>query len=122
MRCAFKPEPTDDTERTVAGGGARAVWCAACSTHVADEDAAVDVGGAHRHRFVTPGGVEFEIGLFDEARCRVEGAPTLEATWFAGMAWSYALCANCGAHLGWCYQGDGARFFGLILARLVGPI
>jgi hypothetical protein len=92
-------------------------------TRVAREDACIDVGGAHRHSFVNPAGVTFEIGCFREAPgCMVEGEPTTELTWFAGFAWSYALCANCRAHLGWCYEGEGARFFGLILARLVGPI
>jgi hypothetical protein len=127
VRCAFKPDGTDperarDAKKSGAGGGARAYWCAACDTHVADEDAAIDVGGAHRHRFINPAGVEFEIGCFRDARCRVAGAPTLEATWFAGFAWSFALCANCGEHLGWRYDSDGAAFLGLILARLVGPI
>ncbi len=127
MRHAFKPDGTETrrapkTKRAGGGGGARAWWCAACTTRVADEDHVIDVGGAHRHRFVNPAGVEFEIGCFREAACRADGEPTLEHTWFAGMAWSYALCANCRAHLGWTYEGDGARFFGLILARRVGPI
>jgi hypothetical protein len=101
---------------------ARRYWCAACTTRVTDEDAAIDVGGAHRHRCVNPAGETFEIGCFAAAPgCIVDGEPTLEATWFAGFAWSYAVCANCRAHLGWCYEGDG-RFFGLILTRLVGPV
>ncbi|HEY2744991.1 MAG TPA: cereblon family protein [Polyangia bacterium] len=128
MRHAFKPDGSeraralDEKRAGSGGGGARAYWCAACDTRVADDDAAIEVAGAHRHSFVNPAGVTFEIGCFAEARCRVEGAPTLAATWFAGFAWSFALCANCGAHLGWAYDGEGARFFGLVLARLVGPI
>lgn len=127
MRHAFKPdgEKRERAPKTKRGGArhaARAWWCAACTTRVADEDAAIEIAGAHRHRFVNPEGVEFEIGCFAAVACRVDGEPTLEHTWFAGFAWSYALCANCHAHLGWCYEGDAARFFGLILARLVGPI
>ena len=127
MRHAFKPDGTKREsargERRAGGGGeARSFWCAACNTRIASEDAAIEVGGAHRHRFVNPADVAFEIGCFAESRCRVEGAPTLQDSWFAGFAWSYASCANCGEHLGWCYDGEGARFFGLILARLVGPI
>lgn len=127
MRHAFKPggdkrERATTTKRGGGDGAARAWWCAGCTTRVADEEAAIDVGGAHRHRFVNPAGVEFEIGCFAAAGCRVDGAPTLEHTWFAGFAWSYALCANCRAHLGWLYESESARFFGLILARLVGPI
>jgi hypothetical protein len=107
---------TDGTGREPA----RRYHCAACITRVTDEDAALEIDGAHRHAFVNPAGVSFAIGCFAVANCRVDGEPTLEATWFPGCAWSYALCANCSAHLGWRY--DGARgFWGLIFARLVGP-
>jgi hypothetical protein len=101
----------------------RQYWCARCSTRVTDEDAVIEVGGAHRHRCVNPVGEIFELGCFSAAPgCVVAGEPTDEATWFPGYAWSFACCANCGAHLGWCYEGDGPRFWGLIFARLVGPI
>ena len=105
------------------GGRPRGYWCAACQTRIADDEAALEFAGAHRHRFVNPAGVAFEIGCFREARCSAEGAPTLDATWFAGFAWTFAHCANCGEHLGWCYDdGAAGRFDGLILARLVGPL
>jgi hypothetical protein len=126
VRHAFKPGATKPRRQRRGGAvdhaTARAYWCAACRTRIAGEDAAISVAGAHRHHFVNPAGMAFEIGCFAEARCTVEGAATLADTWFAGFAWAYALCANCRAHLGWRYEGDGARFFGLILARLVGPI
>ena len=128
MRHAFKPDGTQKrrapTTKRAGGGGevARAWWCAACTTRVADEGDAIDVGGAHRHRFVNPAGVEFEIGCFGRTACRADGEPTLEATWFAAMAWSYALCANCRAHLGWFYTGDAPPFYALIFERLVGPV
>lgn len=128
MRHAFKPDGSDPeraarSRRADAGGDTERHWfCAACTTRIARQDAAIEIAGAHRHRFANPAGVEYEIGCFDEAACRVDGAPTLEFTWFGGCAWSYALCFNCRAHLGWCYEGDRVRFFGLILARLVGPI
>jgi hypothetical protein len=126
VRHAFKPDGTERArarakKRAGAGGEGRAWWCGFCNTSVASEDDAIDAGGAHRHRFANPAGVTFEIGCFRQARCRAEGEPTLEATWFPGFAWSYALCANCHAHLGWAYDGASARFFGLIFARLVGP-
>jgi hypothetical protein len=126
---AFKPaapKPLRAARTRKAGAGeepGRVYWCAACRTRVAREDACFEVGGAHRHRFANPAGVEFEIGCFREAPgCIVSGEPTAEFTWFAGFAWSYALCANCRAHLGWCYEGEGGRFFGLIFAQLLGPI
>jgi hypothetical protein len=62
------------------------------------------------------------IGCFDAAPgCVARGAPSDEATWFAGYAWTCVACANCGEHLGWVYERAGAgaaRFFGLILIRL----
>lgn len=132
MRHAFKPgsdergggggRAPDRARGDANAGSARAYWCAACLTRITDEDAAIAVAGDHRHAFVNPAGVAFEIGCFCEARCAVEGEPTLEHTWFAGRAWSYAVCANCRAHLGWCYEGEGARFYGLIVARLIGPM
>jgi hypothetical protein len=101
----------------------RQYWCARCATRVTDEEAVIEVGGAHRHRCVNPAGETFELGCFAAAPgCVNEGEPTAEATWFPGYVWCFACCANCGAHLGWCYEGGGARFFGLIFARLVGPI
>jgi hypothetical protein len=128
VRHAFKPDATRKKRaprgKTSGSGGetARAYWCAACTTRLASEADAIAVGGAHRHRFVNPDGVAFEIGCFQKAACRVDGEPTDEATWFAGFAWSYAACANCRTQLGWCYEGDAGRFFGLILPRLVGPL
>ena len=128
MRHAFKPDGSDHQRATRSGGAATAGddarhwFCAACTTRVARHDAAIEIAGAHRHRFANPAGVAFEIGCFRDAACRVDGESTLEFTWFAGCAWSYALCFNCRAHLGWCYVADGVRFFGLIIARLVGPI
>ena len=98
MRHGFKPDGTERRRAARprhAGSGraaARAYWCAACSTRVAVEDDAIEVAGAHRHRFVNPAGVAFEIGCFARAACRADGEPTLEHTWFAGLAWSYALC------------------------------
>ena len=126
MRHAFKPDGAERaraTKKRRAGSGSpRAYWCAACTTRVAAEDAAIEVSGAHRHRFVNPAGVEFEVGCFGDAACRSDGEPTLEHTWFPGFAWSYALCVNCRAHLGWRYEGPAPPFFALILARLTGPI
>jgi hypothetical protein len=102
---------------------ARVYWCAACRTRVATESDAIEVAGAHQHTFTNPAGERFTIGCFREANgCRIDGEPTLEHTWFAGHVWSYASCRNCGAHLGWYFDAGEARFFGLILARLFGPM
>ena len=126
--CCFKPDATERSrarERSRGGSGPapRGYWCAACQTRITDEDAALEVAGAHFHRFLNPAGVSFDIACFREARCSVEGAPSLDATWFPGLSWSFANCANCGEHLGWAYDEAGSiRFFGLIRPRLIGPL
>ena len=102
--CAFKPDPTEQEQARArkpgSGGRPRGYWCAACRSRIADDEAALEFAGADRHRFVNPAGVAFEIGCFREARCSAQGAPTLDATWFPGFAWTFAHCANCGEHLG----------------------
>ena len=100
--------------------GARPLICAECREFVTDRRLAMEVEGGHRHRCTNPAGVTFEIGCFAEAPGAVAlGTPTLEHTWFEGCAWSFALCARCGAHLGWYFSGRD-DFFGLILSRLRG--
>ena len=102
---------------------ARAILCAHCLSRISHEEARIEVAGAHAHRFTNPAGYRYDIVCLREAPgCIVDGEPTLEATWFPGFAWSYALCSTaaggCGAHLGWRYDG-AARFFGRIRGRLV---
>jgi hypothetical protein len=107
----------------IGAGTARIYWCVACRTLVTSEAERLEVAGAHEHSFVNPAGLRFVIGCFGAAAgCRVDGEPTLEHTWFAGHTWSYASCKNCQAHLGWYFAADRARFFGLILSRLLGPV
>lgn len=98
----------------------RAIACAACGHPITTERERIRVDGSHDHRCVNPHGIHFHIGCFRSAPgCRVTGTPTLDFTWFAGFGWSYALCGNCAALLGWRYDGaDGASFYGLILDRL----
>jgi len=94
--------------------------CAACSHAITTEGDRIRINGSHDHHCVNPAGVGFRIGCFRSAPgCQRLGTPTLEFTWFAGCAWSYALCNSCGTHLGWCFEGpDDGSFFGLILNRL----
>jgi hypothetical protein len=94
--------------------------CAACRTRITRADARGERGGAHVHRFTNPAGLEFEIGIFQEAPgCVLRGDSTSAFTWFPGYAWTIACCANCDQHLGWRYDGASDRFFGLILDQLV---
>lgn len=100
-------------------GRARRLRCAACGSEIADPDARVEIGGAHRHVFCNPHGHVFEIGCFAHAPgVHAIGPASSFFSWFPGYAWRVAVCNGCRAHLGWCY-GDAPDFVGLILPRLV---
>jgi hypothetical protein len=94
--------------------------CAACRTRITRADARGERAGGHAHHFTNSVGVEFDIGVFEEAPgCVLRGEATDAFTWFPGYVWTIACCANCDQHLGWRYDGASDRFFGLILAALV---
>ncbi len=98
----------------------RIFLCTACGNPITTDIARISVGGSHLHVFTNPAGFVFRVALFSEAPgCVHAGIPTREHTWFSGFAWSYALCAQCGSHLGWIYSSGNGSFFGLIADRLV---
>ena len=101
----------------------RAIVCAACHATVTSARHRVATHGSHDHRFMNPAGVLFHFGCFAEALgCRIVGPDSLEYAWFPGFAWRFALCGQCGQHLGWHFRGEGHdSFFGLILDRLLQP-
>lgn len=100
-----RPEPT--------------ITCRDCGHEVTRPCHAIEVGGNHEHTFRNPGGYSFHVLCFREAAGALEaGLPTFDATWFAGYAWSFALCSACQTHLGWWYHGKD-RFAGLIATRLI---
>ena len=117
---APEPPPAVDAQEDDADvEPARAIRCAACRHPVTTERERVEVHGAHEHRRVNPSGLDFHVGCFARAPgCAAQGEPTQHWTWFPGYAWRIALCACCGAHLGWAFSGAGT-FHGLILARLL---
>lgn len=93
--------------------------CRKCGHAITSRGRAIVADGSHIHLFTNPAGLAFRIGCFSDAPgCLVAGEPTTEFTWFPGHAWSFALCAGCGAHLGWYYDSGSGGFFGLILANL----
>ncbi len=97
----------------------RQLRCVNCRHPITSTRERVARGGRHAHRFVNPHGIPFEIGCFgDAAGCVPLGAITETYTWFPGYAWCVAMCAACGAHLGWRFQSNQDRFFGLILNQL----
>ncbi len=110
-------DPTTSDDR----GTGPVIRCRNCRHRITTADHRKIMNGSHRHVFNNPAGVLFEIGLFDAAEgCAAVGRPTMEFTWFSGHAWRFALCGNCGIHLGWLYTGSGeGGFFGLILEMIV---
>jgi hypothetical protein len=95
------------------------IYCGRCRYAVTTAEQIIAVNGAHEHLFRNPAGIVYRIGCFSTAEgCCLSGTPTHEFTWFAGYAWSVALCANCLLHLGWHYSSEASGFFGLILDHL----
>ena len=97
----------------------REITCAQCGAGVTRDKARIAVNGAHVHTFKNPSAIDYTIGCFGEAHgCLGIGERSTVWTWFPGFAWQVALCAHCGAHLGWGFEGEASRFWGLILERL----
>jgi hypothetical protein len=96
------------------------IRCAACQHAVTSSSEKIAMQSTHVHRFMNPAGMAFEVACFSRALgCIVAGDATFDFTWFAGYAWQYALCENCGEHLGWHYVSVGnSSFFGLIVNKL----
>jgi hypothetical protein len=99
-------------------GEDRRLVCGRCRHPICHHEDQIAVEGSLAHTRANALGVVYHFGCFARADgSRVEGIPTLQDTWFAGCAWQYALCGDCGTHLGWYFSGAGS-FFGLVLERL----
>jgi hypothetical protein len=106
--------------RASGDGGERILRCAACKHLVTSKEAGIEVDGAHEHTRRNPAGFVFRIGCFREAPgCLGEGPSSEDYSWFPGYAWQVGVCRRCGIHLGWVFQLEAARFYGLIVGRLV---
>lgn len=119
---AGDPAPVDDLgiDLDRRHPSSRPIRCRACRSIVTSAEERTDVDGAHLHSRTNPHGATFTFGCFQAA----EGAATVgeashEATWFVGRPWRFALCRQCGAHLGWRWEGERGGFFGLIVERLL---
>lgn len=113
-------EPSIKTHDSPAAYDSSSHWlCAWCMNPVANESDRFQYEGRNEFSFANPEGIRFEIITFARTLdCRQSGKPTLEHTWFAGHAWSFCHCGNCGQHLGWFYMGP-QEFAGLIKNRIV---
>jgi hypothetical protein len=99
-------------------GAQRAIVCARCGAQLTDASQRIAVLGQHQHTFFNPAGVVFHIACFASVPgCRGLGPFSDQFTWFPGHRWQIALCAGCGEHLGWHFEG-GATFTSLIEARI----
>ncbi len=97
-----------------------ALRCATCSAVISHRPRPIERRGAHRHHFVNPHGFSFHVGCFAHAeRTAGSGRATSAHTWFPGYAWRIALCARCGVHVGWRFDGPHDSFFALILSRVI---
>ncbi|OHD66798.1 MAG: hypothetical protein A2176_10015 [Spirochaetes bacterium RBG_13_51_14] len=93
--------------------------CKTCGNAITSESYCMEVNGSHRHTFMNPRGIVFNIGCFSSAGgCLIIGVPTTEYTWFPGFTWCCVICSQCLSHLGWRYQSGSGGFFGLILDQL----
>jgi hypothetical protein len=93
--------------------------CAACDHRITDDAYRIEMSGSHEHSFVNPAGVVHRIGCFHPAPgCVYRGSTETAFSWFPGWTWQIAVCASCGAHVGWIYRSAGEQFHGLVLAAL----
>ena len=96
--------------------------CAACGAEIARDRDRIPLDGEAARAFVNPEGIEYVIAGFRLAPgCSPSGERTAYWSWFPGFAWQIALCADCGAHLGWSFASDRETFYGLVLDRLSAP-
>lgn len=104
-----------------AGSPEQAILCSSCRIRITWKEASISVNNSHRHVFVNPSGLVFEVVCFSRAvGLTVLGPVTSEFTWFPGYSWQTALCSKCQTQLGWIYYGsEPSVFFGLIQDRLI---
>lgn len=109
MRTTNESSTTDDD----------ALRCVVCSYVITARSNRIEMGGAHEHTFVNPGGIVHHIGCFIAAAgCGYVGPTESAFSWFPGWSWQVAVCGRCRVHVGWIYRLAGDQFHGLILAAL----
>lgn len=97
----------------------RSLVCRTCSHSITRMEDGIAMNGKQIHALFNPAGILFEVGCFATAPgCSFEGMLTHEFSWFAGYAWRYAFCRQCGTHLGWEYRGEVGGFVGLVMSEL----
>lgn len=98
----------------------RSIHCATCATYLTHSKHAIRVDAAHEHSFVNPQGYLYRIRCFGFVdNVSSAGEPSREFTWFSGYAWTVLLCRQCSQHVGWQFDAVSARFYVLIVDRVV---
>lgn len=93
--------------------------CAVCHQKITSEVSAICVEGEHEHLKFNPDGRKFLLCCFSSASgCVMSGDATSYFSWFPGNMWQFAHCRECGAQMGWYYEGQ-SKFYGLIKEQLV---
>ncbi|MFW5730911.1 MAG: cereblon family protein [Desulfonatronovibrionaceae bacterium] len=95
--------------------------CSACRTFITTEDQAISVNNFHRHVFVNPQGLIFEVRCFGRADNLTGLGPFISRfTWFPGYDWQAVICSVCHTHLGWLYtSSEKNMFLGLIAEKII---
>lgn len=115
------PTPVVARERAARPRRDRPLRCARCGHRVTSEDDRIEVSGKHLHTCVNPHGILYHVACFRTAGgCRPIGERSSFWSWFPGFTWQIELCAACGEHLGWRFDGEDTSFHGLVVGRLVG--
>lgn len=97
----------------------RPLRCARCGHRLATSRDRIEVEGKSEHVFVNPSAIEFRIVCVRDAPgCSAWGAAETFWSWFRGYAWRTCLCGQCSGHVGWSFERQGDRFWGLIVDRL----
>lgn len=111
----------DAAERSDAETPDEEAWllCGACEHRIARRREAIAVDGSHEHTFMNPHAYAYHIGCFAAAPGVVPSGPASGYwSWFPGYTWQIVNCGDCRRHLGWTFQAEGRRFYGLVLDRL----
>jgi len=99
------------------------ILCASCDAPITERGALFQMNETGQV-FANPHGHVFDIVTARDAQGVLPiGATTTEFTWFPGYAWRVLICASCGSHLGWQYDGPGrspTTFFGFLKGELRG--
>ncbi len=113
------PDPGQDATTDDDTSGRR-LLCAACRRWITAAADRIAIDGKSQHTFVNPHGLVFQLTTYRDAPgCVPTGALSTDWSWFPGHSWQIQRCGGCGAHLGWSFHAESARFWGLITDRLV---